>query len=71
MASTADLLTVLHNIDNLHGKVCATCNHWQRRGTDCNGERIGHCLRGHHPLGGDDGCDDWQGHAGSCRHVLK
>jgi hypothetical protein len=45
----------------LRGKFCATCSHWQRRGTDCHGDRIGHCMRGYHPLGPDDGCDDWQG----------
>lgn len=60
MARTADLLTVLHAIDTLRGKVCATCNHWQRRGTDVNGERVGLCLKGYHPFGADDGCDDWQ-----------
>jgi len=50
MTSTADLLTILHDIDRLRGKVCGSCNHYQRRGS---------CLRGHRPLGSDDGCDDW------------
>lgn len=60
MTSAADLLTVLHQIDTLRGKVCATCKHWQRRGHDSNGDQIGHCLKGYAPYGLDDGCDDWK-----------
>ena len=59
MAHTADLLTVLHDIDTHRGKICASCYYWQKRGTDPNGERIGHCTNNYRPYGPDDGCDDW------------
>ena len=61
MAETADLLTVLQQIDTLRGKVCATCNHWQRREGFCPGGGV--CAKGYKPHGSDDGCDDWQGKA--------
>jgi hypothetical protein len=54
MTRTADLLTVLHTIDNLRGKVCGSCKHASRRGLDGI-----HCARGYQPFGEDDGCDDW------------
>jgi hypothetical protein len=51
MTRTADLLTVLHQIDAYKGKTCATCKDYQ----------YGHvrCALGHQPVGDDDGCDDW------------
>jgi len=56
MTKTADLLTVLHDIDRMRGRICGSCRYYQRR----FGPEIGSCLRGHRPLGHDDGCDDWK-----------
>ena len=57
MARVADLLTVLHQIDSLRGKCCATCKHYVQI-PEFNG--AGRCMQGYRPYGADDGCDDWQ-----------
>lgn len=56
MTHTADLLTVLHDIDNYRDRYCATCKHyeWRFRGPH------GICRKGYRPMAPDDGCDDWQ-----------
>lgn len=71
MTRVGDVLSVLHQVDTLRGKVCAACKHWQRRGCDCHGEPTGHCSRGHEPMGWDDGCDDWRPISNGCTKVLK
>lgn len=54
MARTADLLSVLHQIDTLRGKVCGTCTHY-----DWRFPTHGFCRQGYAPCGPDDGCDEW------------
>lgn len=57
MTRTADLLTVLHDIDTYRGKICRTCYFYERRTDDG-----GMCLKGYDPApGGHDGCEDWKG----------
>jgi len=59
MTSTADLLTVLYDIDRLRGRICGTCRHHLQAG-GCL-QFNGPCRLGHQPYGADDGCDDWSG----------
>ena len=72
---TADLLTVLHQIDNLKGRYCRTCTFWERRKLPNDALTIGGvCTRGHNPApGGYDGCDEWQSTmpAKGCAQGLK
>ena len=70
MARTADLLTVLHDIDAYRGRICATCNHYVN-----SLHQLPHqvtppceCKRGHKPAGPDDCCDD---HSRRYTGVLK
>lgn len=56
----ADLLTVLHDIDRMHGKTCGACRFWSRPATWDQLRNPDVCRRGHRPLDSNDGCDDWQ-----------
>ena len=75
MARTADLLTVLHDIDAYRGRICATCHHYVLRGQLPTQFRPpGQCRRGYRPAGADDSCDDWEqklDNGSVCRNVLK
>lgn len=63
----ADLLTVLHDIDRLRGKVCGTCNYWYAMPH----LKAGSCRRGCEPYGWDDSCDDWQAKTAASANQLK
>lgn len=56
----ADLLSVLHDIDRMHGHVCKACRFWTRPASWDQLHDPDVCRRGHRPLDGNDGCDDWQ-----------
>lgn len=53
----SDLLTVLHDIDRMRGKSCATCifNRWRHNPR----LKAVLCQKGHDPCDNSDGCDDW------------
>lgn len=51
----ADILTVLHDIDRMRGRICRNCASWV---SDPCGPR--QCCRGYQPAGAEDGCDEWQ-----------
>jgi hypothetical protein len=54
-AKAVDLLMVLHQIDNLRGKVCGRCACYKR---DCSvGQQ--RCRLNYLPAGPEDGCDEW------------
>jgi len=55
MTRTADLLTVLHEIDHYRGRICGSCRYYRRR----FGTQFGSCSLGYQPFGDDDGCDEW------------
>jgi hypothetical protein len=57
----ADLLSVLHDIDRLQGRVCGTCAFYVPIGMAMPGYRRPHrCRRGMKPYGLDDGCAMWR-----------
>lgn len=58
MTTMFDLMQAFHDIDRLKGRVCSRCEFfsWQLWA----GWDRPVCSRGGKPLGGDDGCEDWQ-----------
>lgn len=56
----ADLLTVLHDIDRMRGRICAQCEFYRAIGAPLRGVQPWRCFKFHHPVDDDDGCDDWQ-----------
>lgn len=52
----ADILTVLHDIDRMRGKICRNCVSW---GPSIWGGGP-QCRKRYQPADENDGCDEWQ-----------
>ena len=61
MTRVDSVLSVLHQIDTLRGKICETCNHRRRKHKFLHQiDDPVECGLGYKPAGASDGCDDWQ-----------